>query len=107
MYKRCIVELVQGIGEYRMTPMNPKSVSALAWFALGINILGLIVTALEAQFVFSVFAALLVLYPAIFARDKARVFAAAVLILSLALVFTGYPKFVQSPYMHHASGQAL
>src|SRR5688572_16043214 len=86
-----------------MTPMNPKSASALAWFALGVNILGLVVLALEAQFVFSLFAAILVLYPTIFSRNKARIFAGVVLILSLGLALAGYPKFAQSPYIRRAS----
>jgi hypothetical protein len=97
IYRRCIVA--------RMTPMNPKSASALAWLALGINILGLIVTALEAQFVFSAFAAVLVLYPAIFAGSRARIFPGAVLILSLVLAVAGYPKFIQSPYMQRITIQ--
>ncbi len=81
------------------TPMNPKSASALAWFALIVNVLGLIVLALEAQFAFSVFAALLVLFPTLFARGKARMFTGAVLIVSLALAVSGYLRFAQSPYM--------
>jgi hypothetical protein len=82
-----------------MTPMNPKSATALAWTALVVNTLGVMVLALEAQFAFSVFAALLVFFPAIFARDKAQVFAGVVLMLSLVLAVSGYPKFEQSPYM--------
>jgi hypothetical protein len=82
--------------------MNPNSASALTWTALIVNGLGVMVLALEAQFVFSSFAALLVLFPVMFARGKARLRAGAVLVLSLALAFTGYPKFMQSPYMQRA-----
>jgi hypothetical protein len=89
----------------RMTPMNSQSATALAWTALVVNTLGLMVLAIEAQFVFSAFAALLVLYPAIFARDKARVCAGVVLILSVSLAVAGYPQFVQSPYMQRAVTQ--
>jgi hypothetical protein len=89
-----------------MTPMNPKSATTLAWTALIVNTLGLMVLALEAQFVFSAFAALLVIYPAIFARDKARVFASVALGLSLVLAVSGYPKFAKSPYMQRVKAVA-
>jgi hypothetical protein len=82
-----------------MNPMNPKSAAALAWLALIINGLGVMVLALEAQFVFSAFAAVLALVPTICAPGKARLYAGAVLILSVVLAVTGYPKFVQSPYL--------
>lgn len=85
-----------------MTPMNPKSAGALIWVALIVNVLGLIVLAAEAQFVFSAFAAVLVLAPSIFAREKARIGAGFVLVISLALAYAGYPKFVDSPYMQRA-----
>lgn len=85
-----------------MTPMNPKSAGALIWTALIVNTLGLIVLAAEAQFVFSAFAALLVLVPSIFAREKAGISARLVLALSLGLAYAGYPKFIDSPYMQRA-----
>jgi VIT1/CCC1 family predicted Fe2+/Mn2+ transporter len=76
-----------------MKPLNPKSASALSWFALVVNVLGLIATALSAQFFFSVFAAFLSLFPAVFARKKVRIFGIAVFVLSLTLMVTGYPKY--------------
>jgi hypothetical protein len=82
--------------------MNPKSAGALVWLALIVNSLGLIVLALEAQFVFSVFAAVLVFFPVVFTRERTRIAAGLVLALSLALAFAGYPKFIESPYMQRA-----
>ena len=76
-----------------MKSLNPKSASALCWFALIVNFLGLIAMALSAQFFFSGVAALLALIPTVFARKKAQIFGVAVLLLSLTLVVTGYPKF--------------
>ena len=85
-----------------MIPMNPKSAWALSWFALILNGLGVIATALSAQFMFSVLAAILALIPTVFARKRAQSFGVAVLLVSLALVLTGYPKYEQDPYMQRA-----
>lgn len=85
-----------------MIAMNPKSAGALIWTALILNVLGVMVLALEAQFVFSACAAVLVLAPSVFARHKAGIGARFVLVLSLALAYAGYPKFVDSPYMQRA-----
>ena len=90
----------------RMKPMNPKSAFALSWSALIVGVLGLMVTALSAQFIFSMFAAVLALTPTIFARKKAQIFGAVVLLVSLALAFTGYSKFEQDPYMQRAKTKA-
>jgi membrane protein implicated in regulation of membrane protease activity len=78
-----------------MKPLNPKSASSLCWFALVVNGLGLIVTALSAQFAFSAFAAILALIPTVLARSRSQIFGVIVLALSLALAFTGYPKYEQ------------
>jgi hypothetical protein len=82
--------------------MNPKSASALIWAALIVDSLGLMVHALEAQFVFSIFSAVLVFFPFVFAREKTRIAAGLVLALSLALAYAGYPRFIDSPYMQRA-----
>lgn len=76
-----------------MKSLNPKSASALCWVGLMVNVIGLIATALSAQFFFSGFAVLLAIIPAVFARKKARIFGVAVLVLSLTLAVAGYPKF--------------
>ena len=73
--------------------MNPKSASALSWFALIVNVLGLTVTALGVQFVFSAFAAVLTLIPTIFARKGAQIFGGAVLTVSVALAVPGFPEY--------------
>ncbi len=78
-----------------MKPLNPKSASSLCWFALIVNVLGLIATTLSAQFFFSAIAAFLALIPTVFARKRAQIFGAVVLILSLTLAVTGYPKYEQ------------
>ena len=75
--------------------MNSKSASALCWFALIVNGLGLIATALSAQFFFSAFAAVLALIPTVFARKKTQIFGVVVLVLSLMLAAMGYPKYEQ------------
>jgi len=89
-----------------MIPMNPQTASALTWSALIINGLGVIVTAIGGQFTFSLIAVILALFPTIFARKKAQVFGGAVLVLSLGLVITGYPKYMESPYMQRAKEYA-
>jgi membrane protein implicated in regulation of membrane protease activity len=86
--------------------MHPKSAWAVSWFALILNSLGVIATALSAQFMFSVFAAILALIPAFFARKRAQIFGVAVLVVSLALVLTGYPKYEQDPYMQRARAKS-
>ena len=85
-----------------MTPLNPKSASALCWTALIVNGVGITATALSAQFMFSALAAVLALIPTVFARKRAQIFGGAVLALSLGLVLTGYPKYEQDPYMQRA-----
>lgn len=82
--------------------MNPKSAAALSWIAIFINGLGLIVTALSAQFIFSAFAAVLALIPTVFARKGPQIFGGAVLVASLLLAFTGYSNYEQDPYMQRA-----
>ena len=86
--------------------MNPQTAWALTWSALIINGLGVIVTAIGGQFTFSLIAVILALFPTIFARKKAQVFGGAVLVLSLGLVITGYPKYMESPYMQRAKEYA-
>jgi hypothetical protein len=86
-----------------MTPLNPKSASALCWIALIVDGIAITATALSAQFMFSAFAAVLALIPTVFARKRSQIFAGAVLALSLGLAFTGYPKYEQDPYMQRAT----
>ena len=76
-----------------MQGMNPKSAWALSWFALIVNLLGLMALSLSAQFMFSAIAAVLSLIPTVFARKKSQIFAVVVLMVSLVLVVTGYPNF--------------
>jgi membrane protein implicated in regulation of membrane protease activity len=78
--------------------MNPKSASALSWLALILNGLGVMTTALGAQFLLSALAAILAILPAVLARGRARIFGIVVLVISLALVFTGYPKYQRDTY---------
>ena len=85
-----------------MNPMNPKSASALSWFALIIVGIGIIATAVEAQFFFSGVAAIIAFFPTVFARKKHQLFGCVVLVLSLVLLVDGYPKYIQSPYMQRA-----
>ena len=82
-----------------MKSMNSESASALCWFALIVNVLGLIASTLSAQFFFSAFAAVFALIPTVFARKRAQIFGVAVLVLSLTLVVTGYPKYEQQKAM--------
>ena len=89
-----------------MTPLNPKSASALCWTALIVNGLGITATALSAQFMFSAFAAVLALVPTVLARKGTRIFGGAVLALSLGLVLTGYPNYEQDPYMQRARAES-
>ena len=89
-----------------MPPLNPKSASALCWIALAVDGFGIIATALSAQFMFSAFAAILALIPAIFARKRAQIFGGVVLALSLGLAVTGYPKYERDPYMQRARTQS-
>lgn len=82
--------------------MNPKSSSALNWFALLLVAIGIIATALEAQFFFSTVAAIIAFFPTVFSRKKQQIFGGVVLVLSLVLLVYGYPKYMQSPYMQRA-----
>jgi hypothetical protein len=72
--------------------MNP-SASALSWFALIVNVLGLIVLALGMQFIFPAFAVVPTLIPTIFARKGSQIFGGLVLIMSLALAITCFPDY--------------
>lgn len=87
--------------------MNPKSASALCWFAVIVDGLGLIATAHSAQFMFSAFAAILSLGPALFARKRAQLFGVAVLMVSLALAVGGYSNHTQDPYRKRVKATAV
>jgi membrane protein implicated in regulation of membrane protease activity len=78
-----------------MNLLNRKSATALSWFAIIVNLLGLTALMLGGQFIFSVTAAVFALIPTIFARQAPQFFGGAVLVLSLALVVAGYPEFKQ------------
>jgi membrane protein implicated in regulation of membrane protease activity len=88
--------------------MHPKSASALVWAAVIVDILGLTVISPSGQFMLSLVAAVLALVPTVFGRKVPQIAGAIVLVLSLALVVTVYPKFEKASeeYLSRAKERA-
>jgi len=88
--------------------MKPESAKALTWSAAILILLGLIVMSPSAAFGSFVLAALCAFFPAAFGAKKTRIFAALLLIASLALSVAYFSEFQreQNAYRQRAKAPA-
>lgn len=89
--------------------MGPTTASALNWFALIVNVLGLIALDVVSQFTFSSIATLMAVIVVVFARKGQQIFGAVVVLVSLAFAVTGYPRYEEgmAKYRERAKASSL
>ncbi len=73
--------------------MNPSSARALVWASFVLVFIGPIATSRAANFMLPLFAVVLSLLPAAFGRDRTRLLASIVLIVSLVVAAIKYPGY--------------
>ncbi len=76
-----------------MKQINPKSASALVWFAAILIVAGWLVMSPSGAFALFVLAALFAVFPAVFGSRGTRIAAAVLLLVSIIFASIKYPEF--------------